>query len=76
MTNLDAVDNVGVGVRVHMDPPFSGSGEVRAAAIRTQLWIFRFFPYCTLCNETGRAVLRQCGSAWLKPYNTSECLTS
>ncbi len=42
MTNLDAVDDVGIGVRVDMDPPFSGSGEVRAAAIE-RIWIFRYF---------------------------------
>ncbi len=44
-TDLDAVDDVGVGVWVHMDPPFSGSGEVRAAAKEQNLGYFVFLLY-------------------------------
>jgi hypothetical protein len=35
-----------------MDPPFSGSGEVRAAAIEHNIGYSGFLPYCTLCNVT------------------------
>jgi hypothetical protein len=37
-----------------MDPPFSGSGEVRATAIQQNIGYFGILPHCTLRNVTGQ----------------------
>jgi hypothetical protein len=73
-TNLDAVDDVGVGVWVHMDPPFSGSGEIRAAAMRTQLWIFRFFTilYTLWRNGQGCVAAMRVSISFLQIYRQTK----